>query len=198
MGEDGRLRIDLFITICAVAIAAIASGASVYQSYVIRQQYDSAVWPYLSFVVSRDPAQASFVEADLRNDGLGPALIRSAVVTVDGKPVASVDAAVAPLMHDAVLSQRHAPHPTKLSNLNSTIAAGDVIPAGRSIQLLKAEGAPFVERVVAAAPHLDISICYCSLTQRCWIKGFAEQAAQPHEVRFCPVDSRPNAATRAP
>ncbi len=114
MGEDGRLRIDLFITICAVAIAAIASGASVYQSYVIRQQYDSAVWPYLSFVVSRDPAQASFVEADLRNDGLGPALIRSAVVTVDGKPVASVDAAVAPLMHDAVLSQRHAPHPTKL------------------------------------------------------------------------------------
>ena len=198
MGEDKRLRIDLLITICAVVIAAIASGASVYQSYVIRQQYDSAVWPYLSFVVSRDPAQASFVEADLRNDGLGPALIRSVLVTVDGKPVASVDAAVAPLMREATLSQSRVPHPVRLRDLTSTISAGDVIPAGRSIQLLRADGAPFVERVVAAAPHLNISICYCSLTQRCWIKGFAEQAAQPHEVRACPVDGAANAAPRVP
>ena len=198
MGEDKRLRIDLLITICAVVIAAIASGASVYQSYVIRQQYDSAVWPYLSFVVSRDPSQASFLEADLRNDGLGPALIRSVIVTANGKPVASVDAAVAPLMREATLSQNHSPHPIRMRGLTSTISAGDVIPAGRSIQLLRADGAPFVERVVAAAPHLNVTICYCSLTQRCWIKGFAEQAAQPHEVRACPVDADPNAAPRAP
>ena len=198
MGEDKRLRIDLLITICAVVIAAIASGASVYQSYVIRQQYDSAVWPYLSFVVSRDPSQAAFLEADLRNDGLGPALIRSVIVTANGKPVASVDAAVAPLMREATLSQNHSPHPIRMRGLTSTISAGDVIPAGRSIQLLRADGAPFVERVLAAAPHLNVTICYCSLTQRCWIKGFAEQAAQPHEVRACPVDADPNAAPRAP
>jgi hypothetical protein len=198
VGEDKRLRIDLLITICAVVIAAIASGASVYQSYVIRQQYDSAVWPYLSFVVSRDPSQASFLEADLRNDGLGPALIRSVIVTANGKPVASVDAAVAPLMREATLSQNHSPHPIRMRGLTSTISAGDVIPAGRSIQLLRADGAPFVERVLAAAPHLNVTICYCSLTQRCWIKGFAEQAAQPHEVRACPVDADPNAAPRAP
>src|SRR5579864_7614293 len=90
--DEKRFRFDLFIALCALLISSVAAAASVYQTRVIGEQtsiisrqLSASTWPYLSFVSSYS---RKYVELDLRNDGLGPAIIRAVTITTDGKPVA--------------------------------------------------------------------------------------------------------------
>ena len=82
--DEKRLRFDLVIALCALLISGVAAAASAYQTYVIRQQYSATVWPYLTFIST---SSATFFWLRVNNAGIGPALIRSAVVSRDGKPI---------------------------------------------------------------------------------------------------------------
>jgi hypothetical protein len=177
--QDKAIRFDVAVAACALAISAIASAASVYQTHVIAEQFSATVWPYVSFVVSEDPTHLSVV---MRNDGLGPALIRNVVITDGGKRVPSLDAIVQPLL--APLKE---PHGTTMQSSTSSIEVGDVLPANQHITLIEVSGAPIVRSLIAAAPHLNLSICYCSLLGRCWIKQFDDPSGDPKDVSACPV-----------
>src|SRR5215469_10082262 len=99
--DDKRLRFDLFIAGMALVISTFAAAASAYQAYVINQQFSATVWPYLSLSTSYDRSN-KFIELDVRNQGLGPAIVRSATVTVAGVPVSAKGGANA---FDAAIAQ---------------------------------------------------------------------------------------------
>jgi hypothetical protein len=50
---------------------------------VIAQQLSAQVWPYVTFTGTTEPER---LELDVANDGLGPAVVKSFVLRVDGKP----------------------------------------------------------------------------------------------------------------
>ncbi len=84
------VRLDLVIAVCALLISSVAAGASwwqarvlVVQTKVLQEQLGAQVWPYLSFSQSIDGDSARLT---LANDGLGPAILRSATLTLDGRP----------------------------------------------------------------------------------------------------------------
>jgi hypothetical protein len=54
-----------------------------YTAYVQRQQVRATVWPILEYSTSNEPNIRFIVE----NKGVGPAIVRRVVVTVDGQPV---------------------------------------------------------------------------------------------------------------
>jgi hypothetical protein len=191
--DEKRFRIDLFIALFALVISSVAAGASAYQTYVIRQQFSATVWPFLTFVTSTQAD--AFAELDLNNAGIGPALIRSAVVTRDGKTVnappdrrvTALEVAIEPDVTGAGIDEKRSGVHGKESMTMSSILRGDVIPAGGSVRLLRVDGKFFARRIVADARHVDITICYCSLLGTCWLKRLWDPSVEPHTVSSCPT-----------
>jgi hypothetical protein len=191
--NDKVLRLDLVIAVAALLISGVAAGASAYQTYVIRKQFSATVWPYLTYVTS-DSAD-KFFELDVSNPGIGPALIFSSVVTRDGKPIERpLGPTITPALGEAIRPERDETtaeekrlHLHGVANMTATtILAGDVIPAGAKLELLRVEGKLLANRVIADIRHIDLSICYCSLLGDCWTKRLWERSVKPTPVQHCP------------
>lgn len=191
--DEGRFRFDLYVAVLALAISGVAAFASAYQTYVIRQQFSATVWPYLTFTTRS--STDNYFELDLGNAGIGPALIRSASVTRDGKPIdvasnptasPAISVAIAPDQAEAKSDELRAKFHGKASTTVSSIVRGDVVPAGSTLQLLRVDGKFLTRRLLADARHLDLQICYCSLLGNCWTKRLWDPSAEPHPVRSCP------------
>ena len=194
--NEKRFRPDVIIAVCALFISAIAAAASVYQTRVIgrqteilNQQFGATTWPYLTFSASYAPGD---LQLELRNDGLGPAILRDVSITRDGREVppgashSSLNTALLPEIRASIAeSNSHKPHGSITTSISS-LASGDVIPAGQKINLVHAQGAIVVRHFVSAQPHLGIRVCYCSLLGRCWLKKYDAAGTPPHEVGSCP------------
>jgi hypothetical protein len=192
--DEKRFRIDLYIAALALIFSGLAAAAAAYQTYVIRQQFSATVWPYLTFVSSTSGTRS--FELDLDNAGIGPALIRNAIITRDGKPIheglgptsmTAIGTAIAPERSESDRDEAHA-HVHVHNNLTVTsISRGDVIPAGSKLQLIHIIGPYLTKRVVSDAHHIDISLCYWSLLGDCWTMRLWDPAAEPHSTRSCPT-----------
>jgi hypothetical protein len=174
--DERRFRFDLFIALCALLVSTVAAGASAYQTYVINQQYQASIWPYLGFVASTSEGQASI---QLKNYGLGPALVRTFEVLQDGKPQRSFNEIIDPLEIPSLKK------PASVSV--TTLHRGSVIPAGATETLAAVSNAVLVGRLLAHQSKIDVEICYCSLLGRCWMKRLQDPGDQPVDVRECPL-----------
>jgi hypothetical protein len=191
--DEKRFRIDLYIAALALIFSALAAGAAAYQTYVIRQQFSATVWPYLVFITS---SSGKWFELDVSNVGIGPALIRYASVTHNGKPITegsipdtstAFAQAIASDRAEAQNEERKAGSRENANVTSSSISRGDVIPAGSKLQLLRVENSFLAKRIEADGRHFDLSLCYCSLLGDCWTRRLWDPAAEPHSIRACPV-----------
>jgi hypothetical protein len=82
--NDRAFRLDFFIAIAAVLISAITAGTLFYQTRVIGDEFAATIWPYLSVGTAYDTGGETI---EVANDGVGPALVRSAQLYVDGRKV---------------------------------------------------------------------------------------------------------------
>ena len=143
--DEKRFRFDLFIALCALLVSSVAAGASAYQTYVINQQYQASIWPYIGYSFSSGTKHVSIT---IKNYGLGPALIRYFEITKDGKPLPSFSDYVIPyeLPHEG-------------ANINSvTIGQGTIMPAGDSFALVDVnvpDTLPKGYRRLQAGPHRE-------------------------------------------
>jgi hypothetical protein len=98
----------------------------------VAQQLSAQVWPYIAFTGTTSPVR---LELDLENDGLGPAIVQSFVVSVDGKPRRDWRAVLRALIGDA---------PTAGSTTRelATISSGDVVRPGVSEPIIRVAGDP--------------------------------------------------------
>jgi hypothetical protein len=74
----------MLTAVAAVAVAFAALLLSVYQARLLKRHYRLSVMPSLGVDVLLPPSDR-YHGCALRNDGLGPALIRSVAVDVDGR-----------------------------------------------------------------------------------------------------------------
>lgn len=187
-----KVQLESLIAVCALLVATIAAAAAAYQTYVINEQFSATVWPYLSFDTTSDTANGSF-SLGVRNVGLGPAIVRSTTVSLDGKPVGAgttgnpVYTALEGAIRDSKIAERRRHEHGQIHMSTSSISAGDVIPAGSSIMLLRAQGPDLFSRVTALRPHFDLSVCYCSVLGRCWTRRFKDPVPEPRDARSCPL-----------
>gem|GEM_PF-3745766 len=82
------LRFDTVVAACALLMSSVTAGAMVYQTRVLQDQFSATVWPYLSVNMFYGTHN---LELHLTNQGVGPALVRSAQLVVDGKPMLGWD-----------------------------------------------------------------------------------------------------------
>ncbi|MGC2129102.1 MAG: hypothetical protein WA629_03295 [Candidatus Aquilonibacter sp.] len=184
--NEKAFRLDFFIAIAALLISALTAGALVYQTRVIADQYAATIWPYVSSDGDLSPNGRSL---RLVNDGLGPALVESAQLLVDGKNVPGWNDYYLALLKDketrAYFAQRRADLLSGKafygSMATASIGPGTTIRPGDAFSLMRLDlpGAPMetIERHTIA-----LKLCYCSLNHSCWILDTADTRA-PQETR---------------
>jgi hypothetical protein len=170
----------------ATIVAVLAVAVSAYTAYVQRQQVRAQVWPILEYGSGHEPELRLW----LANKGVGPALIRNVIVSVDGEPAADWSAAMRRLFGTRV------DRPGRYSYSQETI--GDrVLSAGENLSV-------FVPHFDAAQADLraafdqdrfrvGVEICYCSTLGDCWtLVARGRQPSRSSETGRCPA---PSAAT---
>ncbi|HZZ01163.1 MAG TPA: hypothetical protein VFE36_16495 [Candidatus Baltobacteraceae bacterium] len=187
-----KAKLESMIAVCALLVATIAAAAAAYQTYVINEQFSATVWPYVGFDTTRDTSNQSFTLA-VRNVGLGPAIIRTSIATVDGKPmgpgttgnpvITAFEGDIAKSRDAEAKLHRHG----QISISASSLTAGDVLPAGNSLMLFRVKGPDLFARVEARRPHFDLSLCYCSVLGRCWTRRLQDPIPEPRDARSCPL-----------
>jgi hypothetical protein len=167
-----ELRLDLIIAVSALLISAIAATTSVMQTRVFANQLSAAVWPYVSFSFTTGDKMVKYT---LNNDGLGPAIIRSAKLTVDDKPKNTITQAFRLVQHET--------HHYSIST--SSLGAGSVIRPSAGVTVIDYTGPDGRALSAAMRARVKVTICYCSLLDQCWTIATSTSFAAPAQVRDC-------------
>ncbi len=173
------VRIDLVIAICALLVSTLATAATWWQSRVVGQQLSAQVWPYVSLVNTLSPDK---IEISIANDGSGPAVIKSAILSVDGKPQRTIGQALQAIAGPVPRRRRHV-HLT-----TSSLNPGTVVRPMTTRAIVSFESSEAVPPLLRQLPRARLEICYCSVLDTCWIAATRQDFPVP--VVSCPDRSR--------
>jgi hypothetical protein len=150
--RPAQRRWDAVAAIVAALIGFLALIVSGYTAFVQRQQVRAQVWPYL--ILTNYDTDRSL---NVFNKGVGPAILRTARVRVDGKPQRD---------WEHVLDALGVPKPRK--HYISTIHV-NVLSAGEHPAIIRFEDeAAYRAFRDAALARMQTDLCYCSTLGDCW------------------------------
>jgi hypothetical protein len=159
--SEKAFRLDFLIAIAALLVSAAGAFALIYQTRVIGQQYAATIWPYLSVDSSYG---VHGVTIQVANDGLGPALIESAQLLIDGRPSAGWST----YMHDVLKTPGLRPKPHQVSISISSFGRSTTIRPGDTKLLAAITYKSMIDPHAFTAHTVGIRICYCSINNSCW------------------------------
>jgi hypothetical protein len=205
--NERAFRLDFLIAIAAVLISAFTAGILIYQTRVIGDQFAATIWPYLSVGATYDRNGETI---EVTNDGVGPALVRSAQLRVDGTALRAWNDYVEVLMRDATLRPiflRTRAAVMSGAGKNATLTMSSIGPSstlrpGESDVLLKIRLAGDVPTPAFTKHAVTINLCYCSLNGSCWALHSTPGSisAEPQLVSGCAsslaIESNPFTAPR--
>lgn len=167
---------DGVAAIIAACVGLLALFVSGYTAYIQRQQVRAQVWPFLE-VGNDDGNQAIYIY----NKGVGPAVVKSAQVFIDGKPQTSWANVLTALGEPA--------HGFVQSTLNPA-----VISPGEQVRALGIRDKELWQSFRSGAlERMTMNICFCSTLDECWMYndqhpvGYKSTAQLTHPVDRCPT-----------
>ena len=171
-----EFRYDAAAAVIAALVGMLALLVAGYTAYIQRQQVRAQVWPWL--VAGNNDNERSI---EILNKGVGPAIVRSAQVFVDGKPQ--------PDWQHVLKALGTVPHTYSQSTLNpNVLTPGEKVPA---IQF--ADEDEYRRFKSAALLRLTlVNICYCSTLDECWMYsdkhavGYKSLAQLVRPIDRCP------------
>jgi hypothetical protein len=145
---------ETFIAVAALIVSISAVAVGLYEAALQRHHDRAEVWPHPEIQVFTKQTGAAIM---LENTGIGPAIVQTAVVTVDGRP-----------QHNwsDVLRALNGIEPSPFSNF-STVQHG----------LRPGDRLPMIDMPVADTPRdfwksiarVGVSICYSSVFDQHWV-----------------------------
>jgi hypothetical protein len=172
-------------TIIATLVGVSALFVSGYTAYVQRQQVRAAVWPILEYGTSNEPR----IRFTLDNKGVGPAIVRSVVVRVDGEPVRNWQEALQKLLGPGE-------YKFTMSSINGhTFSAGEsmdvMVPRNFDGSALASDRSNALwTGLNKERGRVGIEICYSSTLGDCWIlRRDVNGKSTTTETRSCPDTS---------
>mgnify|MGYP001821767665 FL=1 len=174
-----RLDTNFVIAASAVVISLCALVVSYVEVSVMRADQRASVWPYLDVGVSYS-SEGFTIGAT--NRGLGPALVESVLVEVDGRPVRNWDEVV-----DRLVGPESG---LDYSNTLRNTINGEVLPAERELLLFSVTGGwtPMKREMADQLNRLAWMICYCSVYRDCWT--VSRDGSRSEDIRCEPQAGR--------
>ncbi|HEV2751979.1 MAG TPA: hypothetical protein VGV12_15765 [Gemmatimonadales bacterium] len=136
----------ILISVCAVAVGA-------YEAYLQRNHDRAQVWPHLELTLTSAPTGA---ELQVVNAGIGPAVVRSVTVLVDGRSTTG---------WQDVFKRMFSQPPTRYST--STIRER-VLRAGEQVTLVALPTAQVPPDLPTRLGRVGIEVCYASVYGDVW------------------------------
>lgn len=162
--------LDRMLPIAAMIVALSSLGIAVYEARATREFHKASVWPYLSAYHSYAGDSYTYSVA---NAGVGPALVRSLEIFIDGKAQPNWGSVARTLLgSDARLA----------GSVYSSFGHGSVLLSnGKTVLLQLPPGEETARFASAIEPRLNVRLCYCSLFEDCWVLD-ERQSDEPHPV----------------
>jgi len=193
---DRAFRLDFFIAMAALVVSILTTATLVYQTHIIQEQYSAAIWPYLTISTITNPNGRSI---RLDNDGLGPALVRSAQLSVDGKAVPAWNDLERILSNDPL--SKKAVGGSRAKRSESSVDASTILRPVDSQTIFSITLPKGVPLDLLLRHPLAIDLCYCSLNNSCWklhTTPGVTSGHPPQPVAFCPIGANINSYIQAP
>lgn len=157
--ELARLWLPIVLSLCAISL-------TIFQAATARRHARLSVQPRIEWRIAENTRTGIF-EISIVNVGLGPAILRSVAVGIDGKPMVlnGLDACAA--------ISRALARPADAYDTGCFVQSTDrVVRAGDELSLYRSEPAP-AAAVDAGAPVADyrrfaVTGLYCSFYEECW------------------------------
>ena len=172
---------DMLVGISAVVIGLAALAVSLYEARLMRAEQRAAVLPIMALAKSFGPRPdasgevANRFQFVVQNAGIGPARIRDVRVTIDGDPVKTWSDVIRALGGDTL--------PKGLRYTQSQIT-GRTLPPGDPMTVFELTDGPTSERINASIGRFDMTLCYCSVFDECWVSRYSE-LREPEPVAEC-------------
>jgi len=181
-----NLNFETFGAISAIIVSVAALFVAWDQAVVMRRETHASVWPIMTVDFSvNQTVEFNTVEVVSSNVGVGPAIVKSALLTVGEDQIRE--------WHElsSVLFGVGATHQAQVS---ASSAIG-VMGVDERIQVISVnwerseEGdaylAALVQRIFDGSfPNIGLELCYCSVFDRCWLAGRAD-ITYPEPVNRC-------------
>ena len=171
--EKTFLRLTFWQTILSLAgvfTGSVALYAALNESQAVRQQTAASVWPYVQLTMSdtSDGESASFA-LSLDNVGVGPALMKGAVVTHNGLVMPDWQSVTDEIMPDGA---------TLGVDYGKSSVSRRVLAPGESMVAFQTRNRDLALGMQAAAYSgaIAVTYCYCSIFDECWIKSSVPSA----------------------
>lgn len=154
---------DIFLAVAATIVSFCALGTTLYQTLLMRQQQHAAVWPRLEiFHAWYTGTTSSLYRLEVRNAGIGPAIIRQLDIRHRGqsyKNFAQLAVAVARQhgLADSLAYQNY-----------SDMLLQTVISQQEKRDVLFLNRQPYVEHFVEALKDIRVVVQYESLYGEIW------------------------------
>ncbi len=150
----------------AIIVAVCSLAITLYEARITRAHQQVSVWPRIVETVSDS---GRLYIRNVENDGLGPALIRSFQVRVDGAP-----------RHDwSDVLRMLLPGASSRNSQFSIFHRGSVLLPGAHLQILTIGPDSIGHRLIAEEHRVSTTICYCSLYDQCWIARSEDPDPKP-------------------
>src|SRR3954464_193070 len=146
---------ETFIAVAALIVSVTAVVVGIYEAQLQRTHDRAEVWPHLEISTFIEPQGAAL---KLTNTGLGPAIVHTIAVSVDGKPQRNWDEAL-----ETLLARPQAP-----PHNNSTVTE-HAFRAGDEITLLGIGKADLPPHFWEWVGRLSVRVCYSSVFGDSWL-----------------------------
>jgi hypothetical protein len=179
VGERKLRRVSpaMMAAIAAGIVSACALAVSIYEAYLMREQQQAAVMPILEAWSFYAPDVGFGL--NVANKGIGPALLKSVDVSLDGEPKSSWRQ-----IYDEVLGG-DAP------SYSQSMITGNVLAPGERVTPFQfsPESEPAI--LWRGSERVSLRICFCSVFDQCWehrLDNLRSGVPRTEEIEECRVD----------
>lgn len=181
--EKAFLRLTFWQTLLSlvgVFVGAVALYAALNESRAVRQQTAAAVWPYLQIMIrDRETEQDAHFSLRFTNVGVGPARMQSMLVEVDGRAM---------VQWRQVLDLINPKKGEDAQNYGRSFITNRVIAPGEEVEVLSTTDRELVRglRQGVYSGRANVTFCYCSIFEDCYLQETRSPTTRPVEVAHCP------------
>ena len=182
--------LDLVVGVSAFFISILSLAVSIEHGRTMEKMVEqneklvaASTMPFLAVNGSQlDPASDKpLLRLELKNGGVGPAVVDWFEMRYKGAPVSTVDALLKACCASALPKSGHA-NGIIYSNVSQSI-----LPTKESLFLIQLDptyaGKDLYVALDAARKDLTMSACYCSVLDECWLTDFGQ--GRPKKVKEC-------------
>lgn len=153
-----KIKTESIVAFAAIFVSIATLMVYLYQAHIMQKQQHTSVWPYVEWLFNNEKNQFYIT---VENKGIGPALIKSARLELNGKQMRGNSEFFKVLLGNSNF---------KFSN--STVE-GRVLSPGEKVELFHiydSAKARAVDSLLRNSSEHEFSlfICYCSVYDDCW------------------------------